>query len=156
MWQYLLRASGASARARLRHAAGRVTRGLKRRGLPAAPWGRNVVDSDAQVGKGGRGDVLNSGTNVKLWPQPGYKLPPCQAVWGFTTLSLVVCVLGAVGVSPVIPSAVLRVSSRVCRGYLFAWLRCTGTLHVSDLETTLPSSAGFHSTKPSEQTPSSG
>lgn len=51
--------------------------------------------------------MLNLGTNVKPCPRPSYKSPPCKAIPGFTMFSLVVCVLGAVGVSPVIPSAVV-------------------------------------------------
>lgn len=55
----------------------------------------------------GRVNVLNSGTNVEPWPQPDYKLPPCKAISDFTVFSLVIYLLGAVGVSPVIPCAVL-------------------------------------------------
>lgn len=65
----------------------------------------------------GRVNVLNAGTSVEPWPQPDYKLPPCKAISDFTVFSLVIYLLGAVGVSPVIPCTVLWVSSRVWRGY---------------------------------------
>lgn len=73
------------------------------------------VESGRQRSPGGEGgasawgkvNVLNSGTNVEPWPQPGYKLPPCKAISNFTVFSLVIYLLGAVGVSPMITCAVL-------------------------------------------------
>lgn len=82
---------------------------------------------------------------MEPWPQPGYKLPPCKAISDFTVFSLVIYLLGTVGVSPMIPCAVLWVFSRVWRGYLSvscAHVRCTSQTWIPKEAVFLGKSAG--------------
>lgn len=57
---------------------------------------------------------------MELWPQPGYKLPPCKALSDFP-FALVVYLLGAVGVSP---CAALWAFSSIWRGYFCVSCAC--------------------------------